>query len=218
MRMLVVSPHPDDETLGAGGTILRFMERYDVFWMNVTSVRNSPLFSEERVRIQEEQIKKVKDFYGFKGYYGLGIPSSTLDTYDSGRAIQSISNVMKEVQPELILLPDFNDAHSDHKKVFEWCLASSKVFRHPYVKTIMTMEILSETDFGRPNNLFVPTLFVDITDQMDRKLEALKLYSSELGVSPFPRSIERIKALGVIRGGQAGVQYAEAFRLIKCIY
>ena len=79
------------------------------------------------------------------------------------------------------------------------------------------MEIVSETDFGKPDNPFYPNCYIDITDYMDSKITALKIYDTELGVPPFPRSIENITALATFRGSAAGVKYAEAFRMIKCI-
>lgn len=79
------------------------------------------------------------------------------------------------------------------------------------------MEILSETDFGRPEMPFYPNYFVDISNYIEKKIEALKIYDTEMGRHPFPRSEENIKALAVLRGAMAGVPYAEAFRLIKKI-
>lgn len=83
------------------------------------------------------------------------------------------------MKPEVLILPDYNDAHSDHKKVFDWCFACSKVFRFPYIRVILTMEILSETDFGRPETPFVPNVFVDITNFMEQKIEALRIYHTD---------------------------------------
>lgn len=79
------------------------------------------------------------------------------------------------------------------------------------------MEIISETDFGSPSDLFKPNYYVDITDYMDGKIKAIEIYDTELGESPFPRSIENIKAMAMLNGARGGVKYAEAFRLIKCI-
>lgn len=80
------------------------------------------------------------------------------------------------------------------------------------------MEIISETDFGRPEKPFVPNIFVDITEHMEQKIEALRIYHTEMGEPPFPRSEENVRALATVRGAMAGVRYAEAFRLVKCIY
>lgn len=79
------------------------------------------------------------------------------------------------------------------------------------------MEIVSETDFGRPQNPFVPNFFIDVSAVMKQKIEAVKIYDTELGEHPFPRSIANIKALATMRGAVAGVEYAEAFRMIKYI-
>lgn len=218
MKALVVSPHPDDETLGAGGTILRLMaEGHEVYWLNVTAILNEEQFSEGMLEKRNKQLQEIENFYHFSGVYHLNMPTTELERVDSGRAIGRIGNIFREINPELLILPDYNDAHSDHKRVFDWCYACSKVFRFPSIKQVMTMEIISETDFGSPSDPFKPNYFVDITDYMDGKMEAMEIYDTELSVLPFPRSIEGIKALAMLNGARAGVKYAEAFRLIKCI-
>mgnify|MGYP002672169823 FL=1 len=218
MNVLVVSPHPDDETLGAGGTILRLKEEGNkIFWLNITGMTKGGIFSEEMQERRKEQLKKIEDFYKFEGTYNLNLPTAQLDSYNTSDAIDKIREVFTKVQPEMLILPDYNDAHSDHKKVFEWCYSCSKVFRFPYIKKIMTMEIVSETDFGKPENPFIPNFYVDITEYLEEKINALNIYDTELGEPPFPRSIEHVKALATVRGAAAGVKYAEAFRMIKYI-
>lgn len=218
MNVLVVSPHPDDETLGAGGTILRLKEEGNkIFWLNITGMTKGGIFSEEMQERRKEQLKNIEDFYKFEGTYNLNLPTAQLDSYNTSDAIDKIREVFTKVQPEMLILPDYNDAHSDHKKVFEWCYSCSKVFRFPYIKKIMTMEIVSETDFGKPENPFIPNFYVDITEYLEEKINALNIYDTELGEPPFPRSIEHVKALAIVRGAAAGVKYAEAFRMIKYI-
>lgn len=218
MNVLVVSPHPDDETLGAGGTILRLKEEGNkIFWLNITGMTKGGIFSEEMQERRKEQLKNIEDFYKFEGTYNLNLPTAQLDSYNTSDAIDKIREVFTKVQPEMLILPDYNDAHSDHKKVFEWCYSCSKVFRFPYIKKIMTMEIVSETDFGKPENPFIPNFYVDITEYLEEKINALNIYDTELGEPPFPRSIEHVKALVTVRGAAAGVKYAEAFRMIKYI-
>ena len=221
MRVIVVSPHPDDETLGAGGTILRLMaEGHELFWVNVTSMRDLDRYTEAEKLNRQMQLKSIEKFYNYseKGkVFHLNFPAAKLENVETDIAVERMSSIFKEVHPEMLILPDFNDAHSDHKRVFDWCFACSKVFRFPYIKTILTMEILSETDFGRPEMPFYPNYFVDISNYIEKKIEALKIYDTEMGRHPFPRSEENIKALAVLRGAMAGVPYAEAFRLIKKI-
>ena len=143
MKILVVSPHPDDETLGAGGTILRAAtEGHEIFWLNVTQIPNSKKFSKEIIEKRKEQLKKIERYYGFSKVYHLNMPTTELDKMDSAEAIDMIGAVVSEVKPETMILPDYNDVHSDHKRVFEWCYSCSKVFRYPYVRKILTMEIV----------------------------------------------------------------------------
>lgn len=216
MKILVVSPHPDDETLGAGGTILRLTaEGNEVFWLNITQMTEAK-FSKEMIERRKAQLEKIENFYGFSKVYHLNMPTTELDNADSTKAIDMIGAVIGEVKPETLILPDYNDVHSDHKRVFEWCYSCSKVFRYPYIKKILTMEIVSETDFSGLDAFF-PNYFVDITDYIEDKIQALRVYDTEMAAPPFPRSEENVRALATVRGAMAGVRYAEAFRLIKYI-
>lgn len=217
MRILVVSPHPDDETLGAGGTILRLKEEgQEVFWLNVTKIPDNGKYSKEIIEKRKKQLEDIENFFEFSGVYHMNMITTELDSVDSAKAIDMVSNIVSEIKPETMILPDYNDVHSDHKRVFEWCFACSKVFRYPSIKKILTMEIVSETDFGE-KEAFSPNYFVDITDYMEGKMQALKIYDTEMAAPPFPRSEENVRALATLRGSMAGVRYAEAFRLIKCI-
>ena len=217
MKILVVSPHPDDETLGAGGTILRAIaEGQEVFWLNITQIPDNGKFSKEMIEKRRCQLEEIESFYHFSKVYHMNMPTTELDRIGSAKAIDMIGTVICEVKPETLILPDYNDVHSDHKKVFEWCYSCSKVFRYPYIKKILTMEIVSETDFGAVD-AFSPNYFVDITDYMEGKISALRIYDSEIASPPFPRSEENVRALATVRGSMAGVCYAEAFRLIKYI-
>lgn len=219
MKVMVVSPHPDDETLGAGGVISRCKsEGHQVYWLNITNVKKGGRWTEQFIEKREVQTVAIRETYGFEQFIDLEYEPSRLDFVDRSEFIEKIGRCFDELKPEWIILPDGNDAHSDHKVVYECCLACSKVFRRPYIKRITTMEIISETDFGKPENPFVPNLFVDISDYMDKKLEALAIYEAEIQERPFPRNLEAVRALGILRGGMAGCMYAEAFKIIKEIF
>lgn len=218
MNIVIVSPHPDDETLGAGGTLLKQKAKGDkIYWINVTNVVDKEGWDETFVRKRQKQIERVIAFYQFDGYYDLNLEPSSLENINKGSLIAEISKVFKEVEPRWIILPNPGDAHSDHKVVYESCMACSKVFRYPYIKKITTMEIISETDFGDTEHPFVPNYFVDISEYIEGKIEALKIYDTEMGEPPFPRNIEAVRALATLRGGMCGGRYAEAFRIIKWI-
>ena len=202
MNIMVVSPHPDDETLGAGGTIIKMKKKgHRVFWLNVTDVTEELGWSKELVDHRREQIETIRDYYRFDGFYNLKFPASQLKQVDEGALISEIKKVYDDVKPEWIIIPGQYDAHSDHHVVYNCCMAAAKTFRAPYIKRITTMEITSETDYGFQLAKFEPNLFIDNTEEMEEKIEAMKIYDTEIEEVPFPRSIENIKALAVMRGG-----------------
>ena len=216
MKIMIISPHPDDETLGAGGSILKFKDLgKEIYWLNITDVETGGGYNDEFIEKRKIQIGSIRNYYRFHEFINLKFPPANLNDSIKGELIHSIGKEFDRIRPDWIILPDYNDAHSDHKYVFEAAYACSKIFRRSYIKRILTMEIISETNFGMPYDLFKPNLYIDITDYFDRKIEALKIYDTELGNPPFPRSIETLKAQATIRGTEAGVLYAEAFRVIK---
>lgn len=218
MKMLIVSPHPDDETLGAGGTLLKMKKLgHQIFWLNVTDMKEEGEWDENSVLHRHEQIKKVKEFYNFDGFYSLSLTPAKLSEIDESKIIEGIRKVLEEVKPEWLMLPGPYDAHSDHHVVYNCCMACAKTFRAPYVKRVTTMEILSETEQGFQKEKFEPNLFIDITNELEDKLKVMKIYDTEINEVPFPRSLENIKALAMVRGGICQSRYAEAFCLVKQI-
>lgn len=218
MNVLVISPHPDDETLGAGGTLLKAKEEENkIYWLNMTSKKEELGYTAEEIKDRKQQIKEITQFYQFDDVLDLQLSPAKLDQYHSAEIIKKISDYVAKIKPNMLILPDYNDAHSDHRHTFEWGYAATKIFRHPYVKCIVTVEIPSETDFGKPMHPFTPNMYIDITNYLDKKIEAMKIYRTEIGEHPFPRSLKNIEAHGIMHGASAGVMYAEAFRVVKII-
>lgn len=218
MKVLIVSPHPDDETLGAGGALLKLKKRaHEIFWLNVTDMKTQDGWEESKVARRRRQIDSVKRHYGFDGFYNLELPPTQLKSIGESSLIGAIKEIYDEVKPEWIIIPGQYDAHSDHHVVYHCCMAAAKTFRAPYIKRVTTMEIASETEFGFQKEKFEPNLFIDITDELEGKLEAMRIYDTEIEKAPFPRSLDYIRALAVNRGGRCACRYAEAFCIIKQI-
>lgn len=216
MKILVVSPHPDDETLGAGGSILKLRSAgNELYWLNITNVKTKYGWEREFVEKRQTQIERIREYFAFDGFINLEFPPAGLNDNNKSELINAIGDTFDRIKPNCIILPDYNDAHSDHRYVFESAFACTKVFRRSYIRRTLTMEIPSETNFGMPNDVFHPNLYMDITGYLDKKIEAFSVYDTELGDLPFPRSIEAIKSQATVRGTEAGVLYAEAFRVVK---
>jgi LmbE family N-acetylglucosaminyl deacetylase len=218
LSILIVSPHLDDETLGAGGTLLRYAAQGEsLYWINVTNSKEEYGYNSECVSDRVQQLKRVQAAYGIKKMWDLSLKPASLDTMGASDLIQPLAPIVLEVKPHTIILPYEFDIHSDHGVVFRAMLPFTKPFRYPFVKKVLAMEILSETEFAMPDKKFAPNYFVDITDFIEQKMEIMRIYRDELGEHPFPRSVDNIKALAHFRGAIAGVKYAEAFLLLKCI-
>jgi LmbE family N-acetylglucosaminyl deacetylase len=219
-KVIVVAAHPDDETLGAGGALLKHKANGDqVYWVITTNIFEKQGFSAERIKKRQSEIDEVARHYGFDGVYKLDYPTMTLSGSSLFTLIPKVSEVFNEVEPEIIYIVNRSDAHSDHRITFDAIMACTKSFRYPYIKKVLMYECISETEFApvMADRIFQPTYYIDISGFFEKKLEIMKIYASELGTHPFPRSLRNIEALATFRGATAGVQYAEAFQVIKII-
>ena len=217
-KVLVVAVHPDDETLGCGGSLLKHKKNGDsVNWLIVTKMDSSLGFSEDKISKRREEIKSVSDSYDFDEVMELGIPTTRVDSIPMNDRVKLMMESINRIKPDILYIPFCSDAHSDHKLVFEALSPCFKSFRYPYIKKILMMETVSETEHAYPveKHGFVPNYFVDITEEFNMKLDIMRTYKSELQEAPFPRSEKIITALAEYRGSFIFTEYAEAFILIK---
>lgn len=218
-KVLCVAVHADDETLGCGGTILKHKAQGDeIHWLLLTgpTINHPSHFTQDHINARADRVSRIAVAYGYDSLSYLGLPTQLLHSLDLRDIIQRISDVMKRIQPNIIYTMFANDVHSDHRVAFDAVYSCTKSFRYPFIERIYMMETLSETEFAlaTPSRTFLPNVYVDITDFIDRKLEIMQMYPTELMQEPYPRSLSSIKALARLRGSRAGVMYAEAFQLL----
>ena len=218
-KVLFVSVHPDDETLGCGGTILKHKDRGDeIYWLIITAPTiNHPYgYSEEIIRRREKEIGNVSKIYGFNGLISLGFPTQLLDEVNIRDLIVKINEAITAIQPQIIYLINRSDIHSDHKVAFNAIYSCTKNFREPVIERILMYETLSETEFSPSlaENAFIPNVFVEISDYIDKKIEIMSVLVNEVMPDNLHRSFSAIKALAAYRGSRIGVNYAEAFMLL----
>tara|TARA_B100001059_G_C17839663_1_gene591203 strand:+ start:1097 stop:1762 length:666 start_codon:yes stop_codon:yes gene_type:complete len=215
-KVMVVAPHPDDETLGCGGALLKHEDNGDkIYYLLITSMNRSGGWSAKQINKRDIEIKKVEKLFGFKKSFSLGFNTSKLDMIPMADIISSMREVINKIKPEVIYVPCGNDAHTDHQIVSKATSAFSKWFRYPFIKEILEYETISETDFNFVSEQsFKPNMYIDISKFFLKKLKIMKLYQSELQKPGNPRSIESIEALAKLRGSQSGFKFAESFRII----
>lgn len=215
-KTLVIAPHPDDETLGCGGYLLRQKaEGNEISWLIVTSMEADDRWNQNQTEKRATEIGIVKSLYGFMNVRELSFSPGKLDTVDMDILVGEIGGVINDIKPDQLLVPHAGDAHTDHENVFKASVACVKWFRYPSIKRAMCYETISETNFGyfkSPN--FVPNFFVDISSFLQKKIDILTTYSSEIQDFPFPRSTVAVKALAELRGAESGFLAAESFAMI----
>ncbi len=217
MKTIVVAPHPDDEVLGVGGTLLRRKaEGAKVAWLIVTAISVETGWSQEKVSRRSDEINRVKELFCFDEVFMLNFPTIQLDRVPMGDLVKAVSDVFSSFQPTEVFVPHSSDVHTDHRVVFDAVASCTKWFRYPSIKRILAYETLSETDFSfGGGECFRPNVFVNISPFITEKVSAMSIYSSEVGAFPFPRSNKAIQSLASLRGAAAGCDAAEAFMLLK---
>lgn len=217
-EVLVVAPHPDDETLGCGGTLLKHVQRGDkIHWLIFTAISEDNGYSRAQIDKRNCEITAVAQAYGFSSVQQLQLPTTRLDTLPLGDMIAQASQIMNQIRPEILYLPFPGDVHSDHRIVFEVMMACTKQFRYPWVRRVLAYETLSETDFGINPIIdhFRSNVFIDISEFLERKIEIMNIYQGEFKEFPFPRSEQAVRSLAQVRGAAANCRACESFVLLK---
>lgn len=213
-KILIVAPHPDDEILGCGGTILKHKASGDkVAVLYITNCLPEHGCTKELYLSRQKEIADIKNIAKVDKIYKLDLPAIKLDTISKSDIIKKISTVFHDFKPNIVYINHYGDAHSDHEISFKATYSCTKSFRYPFIEKIYLYETPSETEFGFNLN-FKPNSYVDISKFITTKLELMSIYESEVMEFPYPRSLDSIKALARWRGSRIGVEYAEAFMLL----
>jgi LmbE family N-acetylglucosaminyl deacetylase len=178
-----------------------------------------PLYSEKEFETTLKESKEAYKILGIKNYDFLKIPATMVKDYATHELNGSISSVLKDFKPSHVFIP-FPDRHIDHRIIFDSCMVASRpVGIGKNIKMVCAYETLSETHWNAPyiEPNFIPNLVIKIDDFIDKKIEALKCFESQITSAEGPRSLDAVKALSRFRGSQSGFNYGEAFSVIRSI-
>ena len=221
--ILTVAAHPDDEILGCGGTISRLTdEGYDAYTMilgeGVTSRDDVRDRNKRESEIQElkKQVIEANKKIGVKKIFIFNFPDNRFDVVPLLDIVKKVETIKNKIKPDIIFTHFKNDLNIDHKKTYEAVLTATRPMENETVKTIYSFEILSSTEWNYPTT-FSPNVFFDITNSLDKKIQAVEKYESEIRSFPHPRSSKTIGVNASKWGSFIGKKYAEAFMLIRDI-
>ena len=216
-KILVIAPHPDDEILGAGGMIIKNIKEGNEVYVCIVTIGTAPLFDSELGKKNNQDCADCHKVIGIKKTYFLDLPSTMLETIPRYELNGKILNVVREIQPDEVYIPHYGDMQKDHQMVADAAMVAVRPKYFPQVKRVYAYETLSETGWNAPSvaNEFIPNVWMDITDVLEEKIEALKYFTLQISDFPDPRSEEAVRALAMYRGSQMFYKAAEAFQLIR---
>ncbi|HEY9745064.1 MAG TPA: PIG-L family deacetylase [Oculatellaceae cyanobacterium] len=225
-RILIVAAHPDDEILGCGATILKRIQAGDevaslVLGEGVTSRynRRGEAPPEELAALRKAN-EQVAAYCGFVKHWLLDFPDNRFDSVDFLDLVKAVEHVKREVQPDIIYTHFEHDLNLDHRLTFQAVLTACRPKPGETLREIYSFETPSSSEWVSPfsgDNVFRPNVFVNVKETLERKIEAMRFYDSELAPYPHPRSPEALRTIAKRWGVACGQPAAEAFILIRKI-
>ena len=216
MNVLVLAAHPDDEVLGCGGSLARHSEQGDnVLLVTMTNGESSRFTAPETDR-RKLSLRKSCEVLGIRDCKSFDFADNALDKYPLLEIIQKVENDLISFNPSVVYTHSLSDLNIDHQICSK---IAHTVFRPQPGKPcpeIRLFEVLSATHWGSSESpSFCPNLYIDISEHLNKKIEALSAYSDEMRPYPHARSVDSVISLSSFRGTTVGVANAEAFRVVR---
>lgn len=226
MNILVIGAHPDDEVLGAGGTISKHIQNGDEIFIVLFSVGHKPIQPKLK-----EQAYKMLSVFGIKksNLFWLDCTSGQFDLEPKLKTNSKLAKIVAKIKPNIVYTHFYGDTHQDHKYVFDSTMVACRPSHQIRginikqnwrgVEKILCYEIPSSTHWsGRLNESFHPTEFNVISEtDLDKKICAYASYKDEVTSGNHPRSVESLKSVAKFRGNSIGTEFCEAFVMIRNI-
>lgn len=221
-RILICVAHPDDEVLGCGGVIQHHKRKGDqVYCLSLTNGVSARDYNSKIIKKKVLDRKKCSiisaKVLGFKWLDSTQkFEDNRLDKYELLDVVKYIEKAKKKINPHIIYTHNKSDLSIDHKVIYNAVITAFRPQDKEIWQEILTFEIPSSTDFN-PDGNFKPNYIIDIKKFIKKKIKAFSLYKEEVRKYPHSRSLKGIETLAKIRGLQNGIEYAEAFQIVKKI-
>jgi LmbE family N-acetylglucosaminyl deacetylase len=224
-RILVIAPHADDESLGMGGAIARYVKSGAEVHVALMTGHGAdgphPFIRKADFDAVRREFDAALDVLGVTHRHVRDLPAVMLDSAPTHQINAVARELIERVRPHALYLPFAYDLHRDHRELFYAFMVQARGYLPlgGAIEEVWCYETPSETHLAPPSlePAFAPNRHVDISDFLETKLRAIDCYASQRQAPPLPRSHAAITALAQLRGSQIGVAAAEAFVLIRKI-
>lgn len=221
-KILVLAPHADDETLGMGASMAKWVRNGDSVTIAVLTGPGSephPLYPPATWDVVRAEAHRAFGVLGVKDVRFDNLPAVLVGDMPAWEVNKAVGDMIERVGPDELYVPFPFDMHRDHRELFHAASVAWRVSSPTgrSIRRVAAYEVMSETHWNAPylEAGFLPHMFVDVTDTLSVKLDALHCFESQMRPAPHTRSIEACEALARFRGAQAGVAAAEAFVIIR---
>jgi LmbE family N-acetylglucosaminyl deacetylase len=216
MVNLIIAAHPDDEVLGCGGFIANRAKTEECYVLILTAGATGR-YEESMEEVLRNSSIEANRVLGTKELFFENLPNQQLDTLPIIKVTQLIEKYINKLKPTRLFTHHGGDINRDHQIVYEATMTATRAVPDQIVKEVYTYNTPSSTEwnFYKGEKIFIPSVFEDITTMIDKKLEAISLYKSELRAYPHPRSLQALKTYANYWGITVGLEYAEPFTLMR---
>lgn len=211
--VLAVAAHPDDEVLGAGGTLAKHAAAgHEVHVLIVTDGATTQYDDESLVAEKVDAARTCGDRLGAESVRFGDLPDMRLDDVAHVEVNAVVEEVVDDVEPDVVYTHAHDDVNQDHVALAESTMVAARPGSG--VERVLAYEVPSGTEWAAGDR-FEPTVYVDVTDHLDAKVDAFDAYEMERREYPHPRCERAIRARAETRGTEAGFEAAEAFALLR---
>jgi len=211
-KILITCAHPDDETLGMGGTIFLHAKNGDeIFVLVFTDGELSRGKAKSNIKKRKEQSTKAFSILGITKSKFLKYEDQKLDIIPLIKLAKEIEKIIISWKPDIVYTHYWGDVNQDHRAVFKATQIATRPMPTSNIKKLICFEIPASSEWGIPTEVFKPNFFINIKSSINKKILAFKKYEKEVMKFPHPRSEEGINNRAKYWGSTIGVQLVEAF-------
>lgn len=219
-KILIIAPHADDEVLGCGGLIEKACRLNNTVKVLISTVGNTKFRHSNMIVTPETRKLELINAMQYLQCTDVEVlyddKEAFLDTIPQMELVNRLDHIIQKFNPTMVFIP-YPSFHQDHQALFNACMASLRPSPHLNIKLVAMFEYpFIVWQYPKIND--TGELYLDISETIDKKIEAFKMHKSQIRDSQSLISPESIKSWAEKRGMEIGVPYAEKYHLLRALF